>query len=248
MPAGCTHTEDIEQLKAFLQTHDTPVCGMEYRVMPPDAIAVSSTHVPEINGVVQQIRPDGKISLPLVGELFVAGRTPEQIEQLVAEAAREYYTLVDATVQVSEYKSHKIYVFGEVMVPGPQPWTGADTLRDVLAKVQPTLLAWPERIKVVRAKQPARGGYLFDPKDERKKGAGENRDGAEELRVDLMAMVKSGDMSRNILLRPDDIVYVPPHPSAAAGLALMQLLFPTRPVLEAVRVPVAVDAGARPFE
>jgi len=249
LAAGCrSGNDDLVQLEAFLQQDRSPVCGTEYRVMPPDVIALTSRHVPEIDGVVQRVRPDGMVSLPLVGELFVAGRTPSEIEAAISKAARRYYTLVDVTVEVREYASQKIYVFGEVLRPGPQPWTGADTLLDILARVQPTLLAWPERIKVVRAAEPARGGYLpeeqdFSPVAE----AGRTETGAQTLTVDLMRMVKAGDMSHNILLKPNDVVYVPPNPFASVGLGLRQVLFPAKPVLEAARVPITVDDAADVF-
>ena len=120
--------------------------------MPPDVIAISSNYVREIGNVVQQIRPDGKVSLPLVGEIFVAGWTTQEIRQEVETAARRYYKKSDITVYVVEYKSQKIYVFGEVARPGTMAWTGSNTLLDVLARTQPTSLAWPEKIKVIRAR------------------------------------------------------------------------------------------------
>lgn len=234
---GCSQkANDLDQLNAFLQKHRSPVSGIEYRVLPPDVIAISSRYVREINNIRQQVRPDGKINLPLVGEVFVAGRTPKQIAMSIATLVRDYYNRVDVTVTVVEYKSQKIYVFGQVLRPGPQPWTGADTLLDLLATVQPTLLAWPEKIKVVRAKPPSRGGYMPEISED-DQGEETSKFKAEELTVNLFAMIKTGDMSRNIMLRPDDVVYVPPNPFAGVGLAIQQLLFPIRPVVDVARAP-----------
>jgi len=240
MVAGCA---DTEKLKAFLEEQRYPVSGTEYRVLPPDVLTISSIHVPEINGNSQQVRPDGKINLPLVGEVYVADMTPKQIEDAIKKAAEKYYEEADSTVQVVGYNSQKIYVFGQVGTPGPQPWTGTDTLLDLLAKVQPTLLAWPERIRVLRGRQPTRGGYLPDTMPAKGVEKGRNKAGAKEITVNLMAMMKTGDLSRNILLMPDDIVYVPPNPFAAFGLELQKILFPVRPILEAVRVPATVEGA-----
>ena len=241
---GCSDKRDkIGELQAFLQEKRSPVAGIEYRVLPPDVIAVSSKYVPEINGVTQKIRPDGKINLPLVGEIFVAGKTLKDIATEVALAARHYYTRVDITVYVVQYNSQSIYVFGQVRRPGPQPWTGADTLLDILSKVQPTLLAWPEKIKVVRARTPKRGGHVPEA-DAAFSNPGQNeKTGAQILEVNLQAMIKTGDMSHNILLRPDDVVFVPANPFAEVGLALQQILFPARPIIQAVNVPDEVHDG-----
>ncbi len=232
--SGCAEKEvdSISQLHAFLQKKRSPVVGVPYHVFPPDVIGFKSKYVREIDGEVRKVRPDGKISLPLVGEVFVAGKTLQEIGYDVAVAARKYYKRVDITVYMIEYNSQKIYVFGQVERPGPLPWTGADTVLDVLAQAQPTLLAWPEKIKIIRARPPKRGGYLPEVEG----GVSQ----AEELVIDMKAMVEQGDMSHNILLKPGDVVFVPPNPAAKIGLALRQILFPVQPVLEAARAPVVV--------
>jgi len=153
--AGCYNPKHVN---AFLHEPRAAVVGVEYHVMPPDVIMIASRYVKEIDQQTQQIRPDGKINLPLVGEVFVAGKTPAEIEQALTEASKEYYEQVDATVMIQGYNSQKFYVFGQVGQPGPMPWTGRDTLLDALAKAQPTPLAWPERIIVVRGDDPQEAG------------------------------------------------------------------------------------------
>ncbi len=250
--ALCCGCQDRGRLEAFLQMPRSPVSGTEYIVYPPDVISISSVRITEINGLSQRVRPDGKIVLPLLQDVFVAGKTPKQIETAIVEASKEYYEEGDATVQVTGYLSQKFYVFGQVGRPGPIPWTGTDTLLDVLATVQPTPYAWFEKIRVIRGPEPQRGGYLpptgKDKKEleRRNKEEGHNKVGADEVVVNLNAMMKQGDLSHNILLRPNDIIYVKPHPFAAVGLALQQLLFPTRPVLEAVRLPYAMEYNLDP--
>jgi protein involved in polysaccharide export with SLBB domain len=256
---GCGQSRDqikTAQLQQFLQKKRSPVSGIAYRVLPPDVIEIGSNNVPELGGITQQIRPDGKINLPLVGELFVAGLTPQEIRQEVVAGIRKFYKKVDITVYVVGYNSQKVYVFGQVARLGPLPWTGSNTLLDVLAQTQPTPMAWPEKIKIVRARQPHSGGYLPEPKLEQEARmdaqkdalkAGEeaevlNKAGAQELEIDLMAMVKSGDMSHNIILQPDDVIYVPPNPFAAVGMAFQQVLFPVQGAVSLVQAPGDVDA------
>ena len=244
--AGCG--VDNERLVAFLHEPRVPVTGTEdYRVLPPDVITIESVNVTEIDGVSRRVGPDGRITVPLLKSLPVAGKTTAQIEQEIVTAAGKYYDRVDATVHVSQYSSQKFYMFGQVGRPGPMPWTGSDTLLDALARSQPTSLAWPERIKVIRAKGPTRGGYKVAEGQEKKElrqqyaSAGKSKTGANELRIDLMKMVKTGDLSHNVLLQPDDVVYVPPNPFAAVGLALRTILYPVSPVLETLRVPNALE-------
>jgi len=259
---GCGSS--AERLRAFLQQPRSPVSATEYRVLPPDILTISSLHVPDINNVTERVRPDGKINLPLIGEVYVADLTPKEIEDVLKKAAREYYEQVDATVRVVGYNSQKIYVFGQVGRPGPIPWTGCDTLLDVLAQVQPTTLSWPEKISVVRGKPPQQGGYLPSKKRDKKKepaaepGKPPEEGGGQEvwkaeakqaiMQVNMMKMVEKGDLSQNVLLRPNDVVYVPPNPLAAIGLAIQQILMPIRPAAETVTTPAyaarAVTYGA----
>jgi polysaccharide biosynthesis/export protein len=249
---GCSQGDServkIARLQSFLQRERNQICAIDYRVMPPDVIAISSNYVREIGEIAQQIRPDGKISLPLLGDVYVAGLTPDEIRQEIQVAARQYYKKADVTVYVIQYNSQKIYVFGEVARPGTMPWTGSDTLLDVLAQTQPTLLAWPEKIKVIRSGRPRRGGYL--PDEAMFEGCADNmveitnENGAQELTIDLTAMVKSGDMSHNILLQPDDVIFVPPHPLAAVGLALQQVMFPLGQLRDVAGVPAGIDDDA----
>lgn len=245
--AGCYDPREVE---AFLQRPRTAVSGVEYRVLPPDMLAVSSTYVPEINGVNVRVRPDGKINLPLLGELYVAGKTPKEIEALIRQGAGAYYEQVDANVRVVGYNSQKLYVFGEVLRPGPRAWTGCDPVLDVLATAQPTELAWAERIVIVRGSEPTQGGYGTPEGTRKYRAIGVHPQPADRprkrLTLNLMAMVKSGDMANNVLLMPNDIVYVQPNPFAHAGLFMRKVLFPVRPVLETLRVPANVEAAGNP--
>ena len=120
LTCGCYNPKEV---KAFLQQPRRPVAGVEYRVYPPDVIRINSIHISEIRGIQQQVRPDGKINLPLLGEIFVAGKTPRQIEWVIEDVARKYYEKVDVTVEVIGFNSQRFYVFGQVSRPGPVSYT-----------------------------------------------------------------------------------------------------------------------------
>ena len=240
--AGCY---DPKELQAFLEKPRQSGPGSGYRILPPDMLLVRSRVVPEINDVRQQVRPDGKINLPLIGEVEVANKTPRQIEGQIAVMAREYYDYneIDVNVQVIGFNSQKFYVFGRVNRPGPMPWTGHDTLLDALAQAQVDFMAWPERITVVRGSSPIEGGQADREGSLKYRLVGvhpERKDSPpKKITINLWAMVKSGDMSNNILLEPNDVIYVRPNPYAEVGLAFQTLLLPIRPAIDTVRTPVA---------
>jgi protein involved in polysaccharide export with SLBB domain len=235
---------DAKELNAFLLQPRRPVSGLEYRVLPPDSIQITSSHVPEINNQVHRIRPDGKVNLPLVGEMFVAGMTSREIEQVIVDATKPYYREVDVTVNIAAYSSQKFYVMGQVSRPGPMPWTGHDTLLDALAQAQPTVLAWPERIRIVRGDQPQEGGRAVSEPSNQYRALGLHPEQPDNPRhaviINLQAMIKSGDLTNNVLLMPNDVIYVQANPLAKVGLAIQNLLFPIRPTAEAMAVPTTL--------
>ncbi len=241
---GCSSIYDESEVIAFLQEPRSPVSGTEYRVLPPDVLHISSVHVSEIEDKTMQIRPDGKINLPLLGEIYVADMTPAQIEATLKDLAKPYYEQVDATVTIAAYRSQKYYVMGQVYTPGPIIWTGGDTLLDALAITTPTNLAWEERIVVIRSTPPDRGGYrvLKSKFDYRYFGIHPPSDDKPRylMTVNLLAMMEHGDLSKNVLLKPGDIIYVPPTPLAKLGLEIQELLFPVRPFSEVARIPGAL--------
>ncbi len=236
---GCSY--NAEEVNAFLLKPRAPISGTEYRVLPPDMLAITSRHVPEITGLTQQVRPDGKVNLPLVGEVKVANRTVEEIEKEINDRAKDYYEQVDVTVTVAGYNSQKYFVFGEVGRAGAIPWTGHDTLLDALAMAQPTFLAWPERIFIVRGDEPQEGGRaeVCTSKEYAKTGihAEDPKYPRHRIMINLMAMVRNGDLTNNILLKPNDVIYVQPNPLAALGEGIQMVLFPVRPAMDAASVP-----------
>jgi len=268
--AGCSAPKDGEALRAFLNEPRRMVSPTEYRVMPPDMLKITSHNISELNDannvLGQKVRPDGKINLPLLGEIMAANKTPKEIEEEIKEAARKYYQEVDATVQVISYDSQWIYVFGQVSHPGPMPYNGTNTLLDTLARAIPNDLAWKEHITLVRGSHPQFGGCAIDKNGNRIEttSATEVKTGPAGVKVvvaktaqpvaedsqphklvfNLMDMVQKGDLDENVLLLPNDVIYVEPTTLAKIGLAMQQLLLPISPAAQAVGAP---GAAATPY-
>lgn len=82
-----------------------------------DVLEISVWKNPDVSKTVM-VRPDGMISLPLIGDLKAAGLTPAQLKDVINEHLKEYQETVVTSVIVQEVNSYRIFVMGEVMNPG----------------------------------------------------------------------------------------------------------------------------------
>ena len=79
------------------------------------------------------VRPDGKISLPLLNDIAAAGLTPEQLRGQLTKAAAKYLEDPNATVVVKEIRSRKVFITGNVTKPGTYPLNGEMTVLQLIA-------------------------------------------------------------------------------------------------------------------
>ena len=80
-----------------------------------------------------QVRPDGRIALPLINEVQAAGLTPEQLHKKITEESKKYMEDANITVVVREINSRKVFITGEVNKPGPYPLTSATTVMQLIS-------------------------------------------------------------------------------------------------------------------
>jgi len=174
-------------------TTEKEVSATEYRVAPPDKLAIKAPGIKELEGITTTIRPDGKVSVNLLGEVYVAGKTPEEISKQLTEAANKYYNNADIKVEVADYQSKHYNVIGtNVRDQGKKPFTGRDTVISALATAGFTDDSWPQQVSLSR---PAKNGQ---PR-------------ATAI-VDFKQMAMTGDMRQNYLLEENDILYIPNSP------------------------------------
>ena len=104
----------------------------EYRIGTGDKLQIN---VYKENDLTQalQVRPDGRITMPLLGDVAAAGQTPMQLQGRLAESLREYVANPVVTVMVVEVADRVVYVMGEVNMPGAVPLKGAMTVLQALA-------------------------------------------------------------------------------------------------------------------
>jgi polysaccharide export outer membrane protein len=235
LAAGCA-SKDTAAINNWLMAYTESSSSIDYRVGIPDAISITAPRIPEIDGELQNIQPDGKVTLRLLGEVRIDGMTAKEIAAKLTMLLREYYEEPKVQVRIAAYRSKKIYVFGQigqgsggggggVTISGTRaiPYTGRNTLLDVLTETGMSFIAWRSNIKVIRA----------NPDDERR----------HVITVDMDKMATTGDTSLNVLLEPGDIVYVPPTPLGWLGLRIQEVLFPLNPVLNAYMFPATVMAA-----
>ena len=163
----------------------------EYIINPGDKLDIKLFYTPDLNEEVT-VRPDGRISLQLVGEIIVAGHTPAELGAILTEHYGREIKEPEVTVIVRSFTAQKIYVDGEV---------GA-----------PTLLDLESRTTVLQSIAAA-GGFLVSA---RLNEVIVIRRGPQSepmvIPVDLEKALDGTDMSQDLVLMPYDLVYVPKSP------------------------------------
>jgi len=212
----------------FLRDRQHQVSAIEYRVGIPDGIAISAPHIAEIDGGTHQIQPNGKITLKLLGDVKIVGMTAKEIAAKLEVLLSRYYVDPKVGVEVVGYRSKKYYVYGEGLGAGAKPYTGRDTLLDAVFTAVPNFLAWSSRVCVIR---PARDDSPV-----------------RTIVVDVDAMLKTGDWSKNILLEPDDVVYVPPTVAAWIGHRVHEILYPIAPLAALYSSPAYLQNADRVYD
>jgi len=206
---GCfsSHPKHIE---AYLKPRQVNVTAGTYVLQPPDEIEVYCSKVPEIHQQRQRIRPDGKLSFESLGEIYAAGKTPAEVSNLLRTKVLELYKLQGnqpVDIRIVAYRSKVFYVLGEVYLPGPKVYTGRDTVLHALAEAQINVMAWKQRIQVIRpSSEEGIKPKIF------------------EMNYDQM--IAHGDTSKNVLLQEGDIIYVPPTPLAAIAQIIEEFARP----------------------
>jgi polysaccharide biosynthesis/export protein len=108
-----------------------PVDPKTYVIGPEDILSIRVWREPELSSAVQ-VRPDGKITLPLVGEMEAAGQTPEGLKTKIVDALQEYIIKPDVIVSLQSVQSRKYYITGEVNRPGTFPLVVPTTVLEAL--------------------------------------------------------------------------------------------------------------------
>ncbi|MDG2049284.1 MAG: polysaccharide export protein [Myxococcota bacterium] len=181
-----------------------------YRVGPPDQLFISILPDPVIERTAV-VRPDGMISIDLIGDVQASGRTTEQIAEEIEQRVSRFKRDAKTTVSVASSQSIAITVFGEVRDPGTFPLTSDTRVSEAIGlRGGTTIFGSKRKIRVVRTNGETTRAFTID-----------------------LASIQQGDLSSNIMLRGGDMIVVPPNILARIGYGLQVLLFPFQQILSA---------------
>jgi polysaccharide export outer membrane protein len=160
----------------------------KYVIGPDDVLAIDVWHEQELSRTLP-VRLDGKISLPLLGEVTASGETPLQLQDFIAERLKEYLEHPHVTVIVQQPNSHSFNVVGEVQKPGAFVFGHRVCVVDAIAQAGGLRdFAKPKKMYVLRTMA----------------------DGSQhKLPVNYNDVIRGKNPSDNIVLEPHDTVVVP---------------------------------------
>jgi protein involved in polysaccharide export with SLBB domain len=152
-----------------------------------DVLDVRFFYTPELN-VTQAVRPDGKISLQLIGEVAVEGKSPAELRQELLALYQSHLKEPDVAVIVQSFYRRRVFVGGEVLKPGVILMPGQMTALNAIMEAGGFRLPTAEvgSVVILRRRDDTQEGYC----------------------VDLKPALKGGEI-RPFYLEPEDVVYVP---------------------------------------
>jgi polysaccharide export outer membrane protein len=165
-----------------------PGADEEYRLGKGDEISVDFAGRPLMQAKLV-VGPDGRISLPLAGEVMLAGLTRTEAAKAVESALVSYYANLEVQVSVTKYTANRILLLGAVEHPGVLTFDGTPTLLEAITRggveVMPNRTGqFPERCAIYRGND-------------------------QVVWVELRALIESGNALADLRLRRDDVIYVP---------------------------------------
>ncbi len=176
----------------------------EYRIQPGDTLDIKFFYNPELNELLIPVRPDGRISLQLVGEVTAAGQTPVELTRALEEKYSAELKKPQVTIIIRSFVGQAVFVDGEVNGPKLVNLIASTTTLQAISQAGGFKdTARPYEVIVIRR------GPDHKPIIQT---------------VNLEKAIDGTDMAQDIFLRPFDIVYVPKSPIANANLWVRQYI------------------------
>ena len=172
--------------KATSTSMDTVPPEPSYVIGTDDVLLISVWKEPDLTSTLP-VRSDGMISVPLLDDVRAAGLTPMQLAAVLKERLKKYVADPRVTVVVTQTKSHRVYVLGEVLHSGPISLLHNMTVLQALATAGFNEYANTKRIYVLRTEHGKEQKIPFNYKQ----------------------VVKGEGTSQNVLLQPGDMIVVP---------------------------------------
>jgi polysaccharide biosynthesis/export protein len=160
--------------------------GLGYVIGPEDVLHVAVWREADLTATLP-VRPDGKISLPLLNDVQASGLTPQQLAASVTEKLKKYIADPRVTVVVTQINSKRVFMVGEVLHPGPMSMIANMTVLQALSSAGLNQFANTKRIYVLRTENGKQ----------------------QKLPVNYRKLVKGEQIEQNYLLQPGDEIVVP---------------------------------------
>ncbi|MBN3038776.1 MAG: polysaccharide biosynthesis/export family protein [Candidatus Omnitrophica bacterium] len=181
----------------------------EYTIDKEDELDISVWGWQDLDEVVI-VRPDGKISFPLAGDVRAEGLTLTELDNELTRRLKEYIREPEVSIMLKKFGGNKVIVLGEVYAPGVYKTTGRNSIMEVIALAEGfTEDACLSSVILVR------GGLKY-PKSRRTNTA----------RLNLRNVIEKGDLSQNVSVQPEDLVYVPKKFIANVNYFLEEIISP----------------------
>lgn len=189
-PAKGPSNPDVKAAVADKQAGAQPAQGSwnapDYVIGPDDTLHISVWKEPDLT-VTLPVRPDGKISMPLLDDIPAAGMTPVLLKELITARLKKYISDPRVTVVVTAMNSRRVFVTGEVLHTGPMPLLPNMTMLQALAQAGFNQFSNLKGIYLLRTENGKQQKIAFNYKE----------------------VVKGNHPEQNIVLKPGDTIVVP---------------------------------------
>jgi polysaccharide biosynthesis/export protein len=188
-PAASGASEEL------LSPYDRESLTAEYRIAPGDVLQVFVWREPDLSRELR-VRPDGYVSVPLIGDLFAVAKTPKRLAAEFTQALSNFVNNPQVTVTLGTSSTLRFYVLGKVNKAGEFPLVGRTTVMQALALAGGFLeYAKPEEIKILRQELATTGGKA--------------KTHEVVLAVNYKAIAQGQNLQQNVVLKAGDVVVVP---------------------------------------
>lgn len=191
---------------------ETMASSEPYKLGPSDQLTIRVLPEPAIELTDVLVRPDGKVSIELIGDVQAAGRTTDEVATDIAEKMTQYRQSPSVSVSVMTPASTRVSVMGEVKAPNSFALDRDIRVSEAVALAGgQTELSATSRVRVVRREASGTVLYLVD-----------------------LDRIKAGDGSTDVLLRRGDLVVVPSAYGVVAGYEIRKALYPLEALFRVV--------------
>jgi polysaccharide export outer membrane protein len=162
----------------------------DYRIGAEDVVEISVWKSPDLSATVS-VRPDGMISMPLLGDILAQGKTPTELQQTIAERLKAYKQDPNVSVIIQQINSPAFFILGEIVHPGKYPLKSETTVLQALA-LAGGFTQWAEKDKLLLFRKSSQKG-----------------DRSERISIRYKDLLVGKVSDSTVTLQPGDTIVVP---------------------------------------